>query len=232
MMIARDEKLEEIFREIGSRMGYRKVSACYYPYRDFKSTWTRTNTDIRLKISDYLSDCRPEILFQFARALYSMISTGSRMRYPQSLINWLRSPYFIEKKRPVYLSRSRNLTLSQRGEVYDLNESFSRLVESGLIKDCGDVYLTWTRRPNRRRMGYCSVLMRTVAISSLLDSPSVPQRLVDYVLYHELLHILLNSADLSTNHSRLFREMEARFPEQKEAERLLCRLVSGKGEGR
>lgn len=232
MMTVHDERLEEIFGEIGSRMGYRNISAFYYPYRDLKSTWTRTNSDIVLRISDYLSDCPTEVLYHFARALCSTVSTGTRMRYPPELIDWLRSPKFIEKNRPVYLRRSRNLALSHEGESYDLNESFDRLVDSGLIKECGDVYLTWTRRPNRRRMGYCNVLMRTVAISSLLDSPRVPKLLVDYVLYHELLHILLSSGDLSTNHNRFFKMMEARFPEQKEAERLLCRLVSRKKEGR
>jgi len=220
--------LREVFGRLGAQRGFGRVEARYHPYKEFKSTWVRRPGEVSFRISDYLSTTREELLSDFAHSLYDRMGDGRGMRYSDSFRQYLRSREFLDRNRPLYLGRSRNLSLSPKGRVHDLEEAFERLSGAGLIDGNGDAYLTWTASPNRRRMGYCSVLMKVIAISSLLDSPEVPEFVTDYVLYHELLHIVTVSESLSPNHGPLFRSLEARFPKQEEAERWLRDLAADK----
>ena len=91
----------------------------------------------------------------------------------------------------MYLSRSRNLSRTTAGTCRDLSESVQRLLDAGLLSesDVGNSYMSWTRRGALRRMGFCSTMFRVVGISSVLDSQEVPDHVVDYVVYHECLHL-------------------------------------------
>jgi predicted metal-dependent hydrolase len=103
---------------------------------------------------------------------------------------------------------------------------FEALRSQGLVEDCQDAYLSWTERPNRCRMGYCSVLMRVVAISSALDAAQVPAFVPEYVLYHELLHLESGIEALSSQHDARFRRQERMHPRWQEAEQWLKRVAS------
>src|SRR5438445_9807246 len=61
-----------------------------------------------------------------------------------------------------------------------------------------------------------------------LDHPGVAQCVVEYVLYHEMLHVkhpTRRSGCTLVSHSREFREEEMRFPEFERARRILDRLA-------
>jgi predicted metal-dependent hydrolase len=48
--------------------------------------------------------------------------------------------------------------------------------------------LTWSRKLTRRKYGHYDFLRDTVMVSRSLDQPEVPAFVVDYIVYHELLH--------------------------------------------
>jgi hypothetical protein len=125
----------------------------------------------------------------------------------------------------MYLRRSQNLAYSDEGTTYDLGESYERLKGLGLVRDHDGLFLTWTKRPNHQRVGYCSALMRVIAISSVMDSARVPELVTDYVLYHELLHMEDGLSFSNRHHGPGFRQRERRFPGWEEAERTLRTLA-------
>jgi predicted metal-dependent hydrolase len=61
-------------------------------------------------------------------------------------------------------------------------------------------------------------MMRVVAISSALDDDSVPENVVDYVVYHESLHLRQGYRPFRRSHDIQFRTMEKLFPEYGDAE--------------
>ena len=130
----------------------------------------------------------------------------------------------MKYKQPVYVRRSRNLTRSPQGEHRNLKDSYERLKKMGLVEDDPELFLSWTKEPNVRKVGYCSVLMKVVAVSSVLDNPDIPENVMDFVLYHELCHILIGFDPGSEKHAKGFAELESRFPTRKEAEDWLRRL--------
>ncbi len=220
------ENVSGTFRATGERYGFSDVNASFHPFKEFKTVWERSGAQVEFKVTDYLEGADASVLGDFAECLFTRIKQRRRDAYSDRLRAWLRSSAFVSKNRPLYLERSRNLTLSPVGEAYDLDRLAHSLRAKGLIQDGHDVFLSWTDRPNRSRMGYCSTLMRVAAISSALDTATVPAFVAEYVLYHELLHLELGVESLRSYHDAAFRAAERKYPQWRDAERWLKRVAS------
>ena len=49
--------------------------------------------------------------------------------------------------------------------------------------------LGWSRRPSRVMLGHYDPSHNAIILSSLLDRPGVPRLCVEYILFHEMLHL-------------------------------------------
>lgn len=67
--------------------------------------------------------------------------------------------------------------------------------------------LTYSKRPLSNLFGYFRCSDRAIVINSVLDSPDVPRFVLEFLLFHELLHADMPSA----NHNSDFRRREHRF---------------------
>ncbi len=115
-----------------------------------------------------------------------------------------------------------------RGRAHDLNEIFARVNADYFGGLMPKPTLTWNRTLTARKFGHYQPSRDTVMISVTLDDPSVPDYVVDFVMYHELLHkkhgsITINGRRLA--HSPSFRVEERQFAEYHEAERLIHELA-------
>lgn len=218
-----DSKLRESFRNAGADYGYDDVDAEFTAFKELKIKWQRSRGRAEFKVSDYLADADPSVIEDMARSLFSRMTGGTR-DYPESMKSWVTSEDFVKNKQPLYLRRSRNLTRSHKGNERDLNDSVRRLEELGLIKMEDDVFITWTREPNVRRVGYCSVIMKVIAISSIFDNDMIPEFVLDYVVYHEFLHVMSGFDPAGRKHGPEFNRKESLYPKQKEAEEWMKRL--------
>jgi hypothetical protein len=221
------EPMTSIFQSVGSKNGFRRIDAEYRPFKEFKTTWERCGEQADFKVTDYLRAADEPVLEDFAETIFTRIRQRRREEYTERMKAWLRSDDFLSRNRPLYLGRSRNLSLTPHGRSFDLTELAESLRSDGLIENCQDAYLTWTDRPNRSRMGYCSLLMRVVAVSSALDSAVIPESVARYVLYHELLHLELGVDTLRGQHDPAFRRAERLYPKWRESEVWLKRIASG-----
>lgn len=224
-----EEILDTTFTTMGAAYGFEEVKADFMSFKEFKSTWQRLGKKVSFEISDYLGGARPEIMGDFAQALYGRIEKRTPgCVYSPRLKAYLESDDFVQRNQATYIRRSRNLTRSAEGQHFDLQESYERLVDSGIVSPSRDVSLNWTRGSNRMRVGYCSVLMRVVAISSLLDSDKVPDFVHEYVLYHELLHLEDGLSDGHRHHPPEFKAREKLHPKWRESEDWLRKLAARK----
>lgn len=113
------------------------------------------------------------------------------------------------------------------GAVHDLEARFdavnARYFDGALPRPT----LTWGRAPTVHRFGSYEPVRDRVVVSKSLDHPDVPERVVDYLLYHELLHKHLGTEDRGLRrgvHTPAFRAAEARFEGLAEMERFLNEL--------
>ena len=183
MTTTAEETLRESFGTIGKKYGFDKVGAEFVAYRDFKVKWTRSYKWADFQVSDYLMDAPSVVLDGLAETLFSRISGAEAKPYTPEMNDWITSSEFKSEKQPVYVRRSRNISRSPAGKNKDLTESLNRLKRMGLVKKDVNPYLTWTRAELQTTCGYCSTLMDTIVISSAFDTRSLPDMVLDYVLY-------------------------------------------------
>jgi len=216
--------LNESFADIGTRHGYDSVTAEFSEFKEFKIKWRRSCGWAEFEVSDYLKDAPREVMEGIAETIFSRISGQTKNGYPDDMLRWMTSDEFVLNKQPVYLSRCRNITGSQAGEHVDLMDSYERLMDLGLVTYDKDLVISWTKQPNIKRIGYCSVLMKVIMISSVFDSAMIPYFVTDYVLYHELIHMSKGFDPFGQHHDTDFQMLERLYPMCTEAEEWLKRL--------
>lgn len=220
----KNSSLQERFRDVGREFKYDTVNAEFTAFKEFKVRWQRSYKWADFKVSDYLTDAPPEVIDSLAKTLFTRICAKGDPDFSEEMCKWVTAPDFAKYKQPIYLRRSRNLTRSHQGEHKDLEESYQRLIDMGLVERDPQLFLSWTKEPNVRKVGYCSVLMKVVSVSSALDNTEIPDFVVDYVMYHELCHIMIGFDPSSERHGKKFAELESMFQKQKEAEDWLRKL--------
>jgi hypothetical protein len=73
--------------------------------------------------------------------------------------------------------------------------------------------LRWTDRPSKTEWGFFRYSDRCISINRVLNSPSIPIFVLEFIMFHELLHADMPSA----GHNRDFRARERQFMPSAEA---------------
>lgn len=221
-----DEKtMESIFRDVGIRGGFDRVQAQFMEYRDFKVKWVRSYKWIEFNVSDYLRDAPEDVMSSIAATIIGKIGGEDGVRYTQEVCDWLTSDGFVRRNQPVYLGRYPGLATDPRGARWDLGESRRRLVEMGLVEDDPMLVVAWRSGTRSSSAGHASVLMRTAVLSRSLDRDEVPQDVLDYCLYAQMLHVQMGFSPTGEKRNAEFCERLAEYPDQKGVEsrmRSLC----------
>ena len=117
--------------------------------------------------------------------------------------------------------------LSARGKYYDLVKIFDNINREYFDDQLEPARLVWSARRSMRRLGYYHPDSDTITISKRLDSNDVPQYLVEYVMYHEMLHKKIGLKEVNGRkyaHTRQFKEAEKHFSHYQEAEKMIKTL--------
>jgi predicted metal-dependent hydrolase len=124
-------------------------------------------------------------------------------------------------------TRGRKVLSSPKGHLYDLDEVFeavNRRFFHGLL---GRPTLTWSAHVARRMLGHYDAAHNTIVVSRVFDRPGTPRYAIEYLLYHEMLHLkhpVRVRAGRRCVHSREFQAEERLFPELEQAKEFLRRL--------
>jgi len=108
-----------------------------------------------------------------------------------------------------------------QGVAHDLTSLFDEVNAAYFGGEMTTPRLAWSDRLTLRRLGYFEPHRDRVVVSRTLDSPRVPRFVVEYILYHELLHRKLGATwrgSRSLDHTPEFRCEERKFTRWQEAE--------------
>jgi hypothetical protein len=76
--------------------------------------------------------------------------------------------------------------------------------------------LGWGPRRSWTRLGHYDPVHHTITISPVLDRPAVPGEVVEFIVYHEMLHAVFGIDDMTCarrrHHPPAFRKAEKAFP--------------------
>jgi len=208
-----------------------------YPYDDYKVVlkqtahlhyaYRKTMTGIEIELSDYLENAPISVLNDECTAIVAW-SRGKKYVQPESLSDYIRSVDFIVGNRPTYLRRCRTVSMTQQGKSKNLIDSVERLMDMELVfdTDIRNSFFTWATHMAKFKFGQCNQTFRVVSVNPDLDSDSVPDEVVDYVVYHEILHLRQDPTKNRRPHNAQFRSWEHMFPDYDSMEEYLKKFYT------
>lgn len=228
------ESVEEIFlrvfRELRPRTPLPQFSIQFYPYANLDST-IRLNADrtrVRVRMSDVLEGAPAPV-----QEALAFILVAKLYRKPVPRMYHHRYRLFVNRadiRRKAMLlrqTRGRKQLTSAQGQVYDLEQMFRELNRRFFDGLLAEPRLSWSPRVSRRMLGHWDPAHNTIIISRIFDRPDIPRFLVEYILYHEMLHLKYPAEFRSLRrcvHTPEFKARERQYPRFDEAVKLLKKL--------
>ena len=197
--------------------------------------FTSLNTTIRLRdgqiavsLSDLLEGAPESVIHAIAHILLAKlykkpIDATHNLRYRR----FAASAAVTRQTELIRHARGSKRYSGPEGRYYHLEEVFDSLnmrFFGGLL---GRPELTWSEHLARRSLGHYDAAHNTIVVSRVFDRPSSPRYAIEYLLYHEMLHLkhpVRMRGLRRCVHSREFKAEEARFPQLAEALAYIRRL--------
>jgi predicted metal-dependent hydrolase len=123
--------------------------------------------------------------------------------------------------------RGRKQLQSARGRFYDLETIFEDLNLRFFHGLMGRPQMSWSPTRTRRILGHYDPAHNAIVISRIFDHPAIPRYAVEYIVYHEMLHLkhpVRLRGSRRCVHSAEFQAEEKLFPDWERAEGFLRRL--------
>lgn len=219
-----ENRLTEIFAEVGKANGYKDVNASYAAFGDFKVKWSRSYTWISFEVSDYLMGAPDNIMTSLAESVYAKIKNVGSGDYPQDVCDWLSSPSFVDSNQMLYVKRCRGISRGTVGNCRDLCESVLRLEDEDLVEHDPMLVVRWNSGSTWKASTKSSTLMKVVRVADTLDSFDIPDCVVDYSVYSALIRISQGFGQQSPAKRAEYSKMLELYPYQEEAEYGLRRI--------
>jgi hypothetical protein len=223
---------DRIFQRIFTRLGCHgrppQFHVELYPYANLAHT-VRLREDVaRVRISDILRDA-PVPVIEAAAAI--LLGQMYRRRVPGELRDLYRQFALAHSTRRhiarVRRKRARRIAHNPRGTAHDLAPMFTALNLEYFAGRLRRPRLGWSARPWRSQFGCFDPSLDQIVMNSRLDRPDVPSYAVEFILYHEMLHVkhpLRAAACGLQAHSAEFRAEEKRFAQYARARKFLAHL--------
>ncbi len=178
---------------------------------------------LKITISEALIGAPDEVL----EAIVCNILTRKKTPHYQRLIKgYLDETEAVEMLTAIEATTGISET-SSIGDFYNLETGFNQINATYFNGNLARPNLTWGQRMTYRKYGHYDFLRDTIMISKSLDARDVPAYVVDFVLYHEMLHKRLGVEVRSGRryaHTPEFRKLEKEFAQFDAAEAFLGKL--------
>jgi hypothetical protein len=226
------ESATEIFRRVHREIRPRTpVPPIELEYKKFANANSDVRLDggaIRVRITDLLDNAPAPVTEALAHILL-----GKLYRKPAAGQYLHRYRLYLNRKdirRQISLvrqTRGRKAHSGPRGDVHDLEAVFEELNSKYFGGMMARPALGWSHVRSRTRLGHFDPSHNMIVISRIFDDARCPRLALEYVMYHEMLHLhypVDHSGSRRCVHTPEFKAHEKLFPRFKEAKALLRHL--------
>jgi len=200
----------------------------FHPYANLTVTIRMRQETAYVRFSDVMSTAPLAVLESAAAILLS------RMYRRKARRQWLEVfrdySYHEETRRQletVRRQRARQVRGNGSGQHHDLEGMFEQLNARYFQGSLPMPRMGWSGRSWRAQLGAFDPALHQIVINRRLDRAEIPEFVVGYVMYHEMLHqkhpLKMVRCRLSS-HSAEFRREERKFRDYEAAQKFLARL--------
>lgn len=213
---------EEAFRFFSNDNPLPNIDVRFYPYVGINHTIRVRVGNVFVRLAE-LSEFAPLEVHQ--ALAFILVGKLLRRKIPPHIVKLYREftktqeiqTKAIENKR----ANGRKIITTSSGEVYDLEKIFHKLNLVYFQNSVAKPTLTWSAGKTYRILGHHDATHETIVISKSLDTKKTPKFVVEFVVYHEMLHIFHPTTFRNGrryNHTAQFRRDEKKFAYFEEAE--------------
>jgi len=226
------EKLQNVFqttyRELRLRAPMPEFHVDFYAFANVNSTIRLREGVMHVRVSDLLEGAPESIIEALAHILLAKI-----YRKPIQPLHATRYRRYVSshdmttKSHLVRQMRGRKRIESARGKVYDLDEVFEHLNRQFFYGLLARPQMTWSRSHARNSLGHYDPAHNAIVVSRVFDQPRVPRFAIEYIVYHEMLHLkypVKLRGSRRCVHGPEFQAEEKLFPQLEEAKAFLKTL--------
>ena len=217
--------LRETYRELRPRAEMPAFEVRFYPFANINNTIRLREGTLKLRISDILEGAPEAVLraiihILMAKVYRKPIDTGHATRYRR----YVSSHDLQQKAHLVRQIRGRKVFSSPQGHTYDLDAIFEDLNLRFFHGLLARPRMSWSSARARNSLGHYDPAHNAIVVSRIFDHPRVPCYAIEYLVYHEMLHlrhpVKLRGSRRSV-HGPEFHAEEKLFPQLEQAKRFL-----------
>lgn len=223
-----EEIWHRVFRGLKPRTEPPAITVEFRPFANVDSYARIEAGQLRIRISDLLEGAPAPVVESLAYILL-----GKLFRKPVPAIYGYRYRQYLNRsdmRRRMHLVRQirgRKFVSGPQGEYYNLDSIFEDLNVQYFHGLMARPLLGWSRRPSRTTLGHFDPSHNAIVISKLFDRREAPRLALEYVVFHEMLHLRFPVQTCGARrrvHTRQFHEAEKEFSQLKDAKELLKKL--------
>jgi len=222
------EIFQETYRELRPGTIVPELKIQFYAFANVNNTIRLREGRLLVRLSDLLEGAPEAVLRAIAHILLAKmyrqpIDRGQSARYRK----YVASHDIVRKTHLVRQMRGRKRLRTARGHFYDLDEIFEDLNTRFFHGLMARPRMSWSQTKTRRILGHYDPAHNAIIISRIFDHPAMPAFVVEYIVYHEMLHLkhpVRLRGSRRCVHSAEFQAEEKLFPRIREANIFLKRL--------
>ena len=217
-----------VFRDLKPRTKPPEVHVEFCPFANADSFIRLTDSGMHVRIADVLEGAPAPVMEALAYIL-----VGKLFRRPVPRLYAHRYRLYLNRRdmrRQMHLIRQirgRKFVSGPAGAHHNLEQIFEELNGRFFNGLMARPLLGWSRGASRSMLGHFDPSHNAIIISRIFDSQKVPPLGLEYVLFHEMLHLRYPVDHTGTRrrvHTREFRAAEKTFPQLQKAKEILKRL--------
>jgi predicted metal-dependent hydrolase len=222
------EIFQETCRELRPWSALPEFKIEFFPFTNVNNTIRLREGRLLVRLSDLLEGSPEGILRAIAHILLAKmyrkpIDRGHAARYRK----YIASHELVRKAHLVRQVRGSKRLRSPQGLCYDLDRIFEDLNRRFFHGLLARPRMSWSQTQTRRILGHYDPAHNAIIISRVFDHFQVPRCVVEYIVYHEMLHLkhpVRLRGSRRCVHSAEFQAEEKLFPQLAEANTFLRRL--------
>lgn len=218
----------DAYRRVRPQASVPEVAVEFFPFANVNSTIRLREGRLLVRLSDLLEGAPRPVLQAIAHILVAKLCKKPVPRDQSARYRrYLASPALARKAHLVRQIRGRKHIASAKGHAYDLEAVFDDLnlrYFGGLL---ARPQLTWSRGHARNRLGHYDPAHNAIVVSRIFDHTGMPRFALEYILFHEMLHLRFPVRQWGSRrcvHSQEFLAEERRFPGWQQAQQFLRHL--------
>jgi predicted metal-dependent hydrolase len=222
------ELFQETYLELRPGTPPPEIKIEFFAFANINNTIRLRQGKLLVRLSDLLEGAPETVLRAIAHILLAKmyrkpIDRAQSARYRR----YVGSHEIARKAHLVRQMRGRKLLRAARGRYYDLDALFEELNTRFFHGLMARPRMSWSQSKTRRILGHYDPAHNAIIISRIFDHPGVPRYVLEYIVYHEMLH-LKHPVKLRGSrrcvHSAEFQAEEKLFPRVDQANAFLKRL--------